>query len=429
MSTPELKIVSGGTEVLLVNHVFGVYRQRYVPATPSEADRDVSESAEVLVTGFTTGITFEQGLNRLFQKARDYTATKIGDPVYVQYRLNDSDPWWRSELRDGRCELPGRTLGSHKRGDLLQCQVLWTRQPFWESTSLTNVQMTNGNGINQSSLVLDNDGNHYATITSNQILGDLPTPAKISITNDDAAALGVIRIGHGYIPSIAQAWQIQGESAGSGTASGTSSGGEYKALSVTTGEATLVNLTLSSSLLDNAKRGYFRLMARFTGNPTGAVRLKVQLLYGSNVLAQGKWVRTTANQEWLDLGDVQLPPYESGGNSVALTLRLLGKADSNTTVNLDYIACVPLDSWRILVPLNTGLLSGNTVVDDGPAGRLYELVGGDQVTTFADYGAPIMLHPNTAQKIMILQAGANGSAAIDKEITLSVGYRKRVVTL
>jgi hypothetical protein len=429
MSFPELKIVCGATEAILANPVAGVYRQRYVPATPSDMNSDVTESAEVLVAGHSTGITLEQTVNRLFEKARQYAKSKVGDPVYVQYRLGDTGPYYRSEIRDGRCELPPRTLGAHMRGDVFPFQVIWTRQPYWESTSLTTVQLTNGKGTNQVNLTLDNDSDHYANIGSTAITGDLPTPALIRITNTEASVSGVFRIGHGYILNTAQAWMIQGESAGSGTANGSSSGGQYRALNVTTSDTSLLELTLSSTLLDNARRGWFRLVARFTGSPTGAVRLKAQLLYGSNVLSPGKWVRTTANQELLDLGEVQLPPYESGGNSAALTLRLRGKADSNTTVNLDYIVCMPIDGWRKLVPVNTGLVGGHTLVDDGPAGRVYEIVGLDQVNSYAAYGAPILLQPNTAQKLLIVQADSGGAAGISREITLSVSFRKRTVTL
>jgi hypothetical protein len=429
MAFPELKIVCGATEAILANPTAGVYRQRYVPATPSDVNSDVTEPAELLVDGYDTGVALQQSVNRLFKKARQYAKSKVGDPVYVYYRLGDTGPYYRSEIRDGRCELPPRTLGAHLRGDLFPFQVIWTREPRWRSTTLSTVQLTNGNGTNQVNLTLDNDGNHYANISSGAITGDLPTPALIEITNNEASVSGVFRIGHGYILNTSQAWLIQGESAGSGTANGSSSGGEYRALNVTTSDTSLLDLTLSSTLLDNARRGWFRLVARFTGNPTGAVRLKPQLLYGSNVLSPGKWVRTTANQELLDLGEVQLPPYESGGNSAALTLRLRGKADSNTTVNLDYIVCMPIDGWRKLVPVNTGLVGTHTLVDDGPAGRVYEIVGTDQVNTYAAYGSPILLEPNTAQKFLIVQADANGAAGISREITLSVSYYRQTVTL
>lgn len=430
MSFPELKIVCGATEAILSNPVAGIYRQRYVPVPSSDVNSDVTESAEILIVGHSTGMTLNTTLNRLFEKARQYFKAKIGDPVYVQYRLGDTGPYYRSELRDGRATPPDRTLGAHLRGQVFQLQVSWTRQPFWESTSLTTVPLTNGNGTNQNTLTLDNNTNHYANIGSTAVTGDLPTPARISITNNDASPLGVVRVGHGWIPATNQSWIIQGESAGSGTANGSSSGGQYRALNVTTSQTTLLNLTLSSTLLDNARRGNFRLMARFTGNPTGAVRLRAQLLYSTNLLVPGKWVRTTNGQEWLDLGEVQLPPYESANNSPNLTLRLVGKADTNTTINLDYIVCVPLDSWRKLVPVDVGLLSSHALVDDGPAGRLFEVISGlDQVNTYVGYGSPVMLQPGVAQKILILQAGTSGDGEIDREITLNVQYRRRTVTL
>jgi hypothetical protein len=90
---------------------------------------------------------------------------------------------------------------------------------------------------------------------------------------------------------------------------------------------------------------------------------------------------------------------------------------------------VPIDGWRKLVPVNTGLVGTHTLVDDGPAGRVYEIVGTDQVNTYAAYGSPILLEPNTAQKFLIVQADANGAAGISREITLSVSYYRQTVTL
>lgn len=286
------------------------------------------------------------------------------------------------------------------------------------------------------------DVQNQVHIAATEVIGDLDAPCRIEITDTFATNNSYqFHVGHNILSNPATLSHIlEGEHASGITsidADAACSGGEYATLTwAVDTEATLADWTLPSEFLAKAAGGDFRVLARFQviTNVTD-VKFRLKILYGSAEIFTGKVVQPDSAYSYLirDLGIVTLPPwFQDSGTMEALTLRLTGKITGGTTIKLDCLALHCLDGYRYLEPVATGIPQNSRLVDDGILGELYVDTGADtaRAAYYNGRGKPIMLKPNTAQRLYFLTASSTANTAeVNRTSSIRVYYRDRRLTI
>jgi hypothetical protein len=286
------------------------------------------------------------------------------------------------------------------------------------------------------------DVQNFVHIAASEVIGDMDAPCRIEITDTFATGnSNQFHIGHNTLSNPATLSHILEAEHASGVTSTSAdaacSGGEYATLTwAVDTEATLAEWTIPTEVLAKAAGGDFRALARFQviTNVTDT-KFRLKILYGSAEIFTGKVVQPDSAYSYLirDLGIVTLPPwFQDSGTMEALTLRLTGKITGGTTIKLDCIALHCLDGYRYLEPVATGIPQNSRLVDDGILGELYVDTG--SATARAAYyngrGRPIMLKPNTAQRLYFLTASSTANTAeVNRTSSIRVYYRDRRLTI
>lgn len=286
------------------------------------------------------------------------------------------------------------------------------------------------------------DVQNQINIASGEVIGDLDAPCRIEITNTFATDNSYqFHIGHNILSNPASLSHILEAEHASGVTSvdvdADCSGGEYATLTwAVSTEATLANWTLPTEFLAKAAGGDFRVIARFqvSTNVTD-VKFRLKILYGTTEIFTGKVVQPDTAYSYLirDLGIVTLPPwFQDSGTMEDLILRLTGKIADGTTIKLDCLAFQCLDGYRYLEPVGTGIPQNSRLVDDGILGELYVDTGSGtaRAAYYNGRGKPIMLRPNTAQRLYFLTASSTANTAeVDRTSSIRIYYRDRRLTI
>ena len=282
---------------------------------------------------------------------------------------------------------------------------------------------------------------NYAQIAAADVVGDLPAPPRLEITNTTVGGIqdADVYIAHNILSAPATfAHILEAESATGGTMTeDASSSGGYKNIvswEVTT-ETLLLDWTLSTTLLNACASNYFRLLLRMSYPYLyDDLWVKMKLSVGLSIFWESEWSLPQNPSSLIELATVQLPPNLIGiGDSYPLHLKLYGKrAITGThTLEIDYMQLSPLDGWRKLEPNKTDtaqLLPYNArLVDDEIDNYLYT----DSWSTPGRFGnyhtasAPILLCPNKLQRFYFLHNIDSTSAPIARTLSIKAYYRPR----
>jgi len=411
---------------------------QYTPVEAQPGEQYVSESVDLLLYAASKSAldTAVQTLKRLLTGIDRRREWGTGPAVYLNYTPDGSAATWRSEMVDYRFEYSEDALNSYVQA-MLPATLILQRVPLWEG-ALTQIPLTNQSASNNTSGITvynhdDSGTNHdcYVQIAAADVGGSLPAPVKIELTNNTGGSQNYKQIwlaNNAFSDPANFPHILEGESfvAGSGTtgSNADSSGGSYGTVAVT-GEA-YQQWTLSSTLLTKA-RGYdFHLLARFRSvNGTVYIRPSVYEATGASTLWRGSETQVGVTSDAIiDLGTVPLPP---GGYSTAYAaqrLNLAYRTVSTVTVQPDFLAWFPANTFRKL-----GLIgpqaNGTQITDDQPEGRAYVVNSSAQTPAVVASGMPLMVWPNTLQRIYILHSLVNLSAAIDLTLSVKAWYRPR----
>jgi hypothetical protein len=464
-----LRLTDGTTTVNLTGGAISL-AEPYMPAAPdvstvefvaeSQEDggelfeitrRNVTESALVTVTGATVSTVqgLVNGIEELFKQAEEHQRRGVGSRVWVEYRPGSSGDTYRSEILYGKVEPVGETGRAANWADVaIQARVIWRRRFYWEG-SLTELALTNGGGSGTGGRTIYNhdDGgtghDNYVAIDGDDVEGVLPAPIRLELSNTYNVSerdywLYVNLNAFSYPGSLDHILEAEDAAytLGSTVASGVSSNGEYETLSWgTDNETLLVRWALSTSLLSACAGNYFRLLARFTGNPTAGIKITPKITFptGTPITVVGESQEATLNtRELQDLGALQIPPWLVGETSLmGLDLCLYGRNEGGGSLNLDFVQLTALDGWRRLVPRGYGAPYGYRVVDDGLEGNLRIDTGGSSARAgyYIGYGRQIHVWPGRDQRIHVLAANDGGDSEIARTHSVRAYYRPRKLTV
>jgi len=437
-----LEIRSGGTVVSTVDFNTGGYKllDGFYPKT-GKPDKKVTESFDVLIRG--TSDSNIETLVRAVEFALDFAKRHLKGPDGVWMLLTPKYGAliaWQSRVYGGELQHDP-DLSKYWKNSKVLTRVFVERAPYWESEEPVVLELTNRGGADQSSANIVNHQDADATddlymeIAADQVTGVLPTPAIIEYTNtvNDAVLVDHLAIGHfaasgANEPPAASSLILEG----SGTVDANCSGGEYDDPSwVDDAENQLLSWTLASGAF--RQRNYKMITRLRDVTAYTDLWLKVKLLAGSTVLTETRWYLVTAGKELAVIGTLQIPPFRFGthidlGN---LTVALYEKRAAGAgSINLDYLAAIPQDSWRKYDAI-VGLAYNETLLDNPVEATLVSKYGASsyKITHKIEEGDPIMLQPGVKNVLYFLHDTTTGTAQIARTANVVVKCHPRRFTV
>lgn len=427
---------------------------------PGDGVKNVTESAVVLMTGSTIAnlITAIRNLERSNMIALRYGKIGAGDRAFLKFRPHSAADTFRSELFKIAVQPTDDPIWGFPSGwsnQLLRVTLAYTRAPFFELDTLTTIPLTNGNGsglttginvydANDESGSSPNKIHNYVEMAAADILGSIPTPAHIQITNSFAATARRFYIGHKAQgdPSNFTHW-LEAESAtlGTGVASAAdadcSNGNKATVTNVPATERTLFTWTLTNTQASYILSQWIRFIARFEDKPNNATcQARLTLLDSATLAVIGRtdWTALNTADVLQSLGTLIFSRNLQGQTTLGALKLVLSAKDSAAICDfgLDVLMLMPIDggdSFRYLKPIDETLVAvpaSTGVLVDNPIDYAEPFVEGMQ-DVYSGYGGSIMLVPNTINRLYFMHDGGDASAAITRVISVIVKYRPRVL--
>jgi hypothetical protein len=434
------EIRSGGTVKSTIDFNTTGYKllDGYYPAAGVGSD-PVTESFYALLNADSDSdlVAIVRGIEAALDFARDH---KEGpDGVWVLFSPeHDVLTAWQSRLSGGVL-LHDEKLISGWKHNKLKVQVVIERQPFWEEEDPTTLNLTNRGGTGSSANIVNHQDSgatddFYVEIAADQIGAGIPAPAVIEYKNtvNDGVLVDHLMVGHFAAsapndPPAASSLVFEG----SGNSDGNCSANNYDDLTwADVNENQLLTWSFASAAF---RQRYYKLIARLRDVVAYTdLWLKVKLLSGSTVLAETRWALVSAGEILIVIGSMKIPPFRQNlyidlGN---LTLALYEKrAGGAGTLNLDFIAAFPMDSWRVYGAIS-GLAYNETLIDDPVNSILYTAAGASyKITHVIDEGDPIMLMPGVKNELYFLHDTTTGTAPIARTANIVIKYHSRRRTI
>ncbi len=374
-----------------------------------------------------------QTVERMFSRAR------AGQTAGLRLMPTAADTEWEARLLDGRAELLGG--GTPERGRGSQAvRLLLTRSDYWQG-SLTALPLSNPNGTDVTDgLALfnhcDSDALHanYADAAGAQ--GSLPAPAQVELIHDRSGPepLGDLWLGAGLAPL--PGGMLEGENGVTNLTTqvlsdATCSGGAYRRVSWSSNaELDALHWELAQGWLGQAGGRCFRPLLRAANHFTFSdLRLFVQVRSAASVLFESPAVTLQPGVRLQELPPVLLPPWVPVLDPpAALTLALIARrvGGGSTTLDVDFVALMPLQGWRRYASL-AGLPYGARLIDDPLTGRCVVLhPQSGELAGHAAYGPGLEVQPGQAQRFWSLfSTGSPAGMDIAAQVRLKVTYRPR----
>ena len=426
---------------------------------------NVAEGATVSI-----GATFADAravlgtVNRLLRQAEESQQYGRGLPVFLELDALGDGVYWRSEVLAGRAAVEGGTLGGYWKGrGRLQRGVRWLRRPYWEGAEaelplgnrLVGGEMsyvTGGlalaNHSDWSEAVHPGDTDWLEVDPAAAGAGDLPAPVRLGLqVGSGAVQLRRVVVAGGLLaPASPWLGEVGWECVGpfveaEGVAEGTLQAGDdrtlysdgFYRLFAAPGaiETELATLTLPAEWLAGGGREFLRVVMRLVGAVPSGARVRLRLKSAAGYVWDGPVVILEAGHELQDLGVVQLPPGNLSA-SADLYLDLCGVWTVGT-IGVDYLAFLPLVSYRRYAPagVGVGLGVGDWLVDDGMLGQVYIQSGADVVPGVLARGGQLVVHPHltAVNRFWVLGEDALGAAAASRAYVVRAWWRPRRASL
>lgn len=344
-----------------------VYDDAGKPAT-------VTDNVEFVILESTTALA-QAKLNAIGQLLAVSKASK-GDrapDVYLYFKTGADAAYWHSKLLDYRLELLEESVFGVYDGHL-SCRLIVEREAFWEGAltevaisakSFVGVPITGGVTIKNFN---DATYGNWVQIEANGLVGDLPSPAYIKLTNSTGAARTYrMYISHNVFSSPASLTAyLEAEarsSGGAATVNAASSGG-YDLQFVLADSSITFHWVLSSGLLASTRGRFFQLLGMFTqatGSPVGTAQVSLVSSSTTTPVWKSDVVPLPTAAGIVNFGAVPFPP--GGYSTVYGAMRLQITFTGTGTWSFDYLQLAGLDSFALLTCLNSVAASAVLVAD------------------------------------------------------------------
>lgn len=439
--------ITDGTTTVSLSGTSPVLGCTYFPQTSQQRNGEwqpVTEQAEVNLRGTAAAIRATvASIEMLLQAAIRRQQTGVGDSVYVTFAPL-SETAYRSEITDGRV-VWSTDPGLRRLGDTnptVQVAVIWTRAPGWDG-DLTQISLSaNGQAASTSARTITNNAanGNWVQMAAAQVTGDMPTPLMLELTNTSGSAQAYRKLFvnlNAYSDPANLVHYLQGEavvSGGSTSADATCSGGNLLTITATT-TPTTYQWTLPQADMQRTKGRRARIVARLTGVADKVyIRPKVLDGGGAQVLWAGDEITvpyTSTGDTLQDFGVVPLPPGGYGASYAAHRLGLEVRVSSGAPgLELDVMQLTMLDGYRYAELNSISVANGAALVLDDIEGRNYISASSVWTPLATSFGGPMMLQPNTLQRIYALyEIAATAGVPITGTFGAKAWYRPRRLTV
>jgi len=418
-----LVFVSGSTRIDL-NERTGLFLQAgYYPAVDVRA-KTVTESVKVQLRGPISANI--QQLDRWFEIARSNDPTM--EKIYLEYKVAEGATVWRSRIYDGAVVVSSAISREYHQGRV-NVEISFERDSFWEGAE-TQIPLTNENGTNNTTgltIYNTNDGVgvapdvrvNYVGISGANVLGSIPAPPRIEITNtysSGTARLSDVWIGRSIDDTTNPfQWFIPHEVTTNTTAS------TEQQISLT---------ELDTNFLKGTKGGHYRIFSKMHYGYQD-LRLNVALYFPASVALTPMQKAPEVVQNYghvVDLGTLQIPPWLPGiSDQAPVGLRLGGRRAGGFNQTFFDFFLFPANAFRQLIPRGYGIATDVTLVDDGITETVWTdgWTGGGKTGHYSGYGDWITLVPGKNQKLLFLTKTMTGGYEDEISASIKVFYRPR----
>jgi hypothetical protein len=436
-----LEIRSGGNVVKTINFNSGGYKllDGFYPQSES-SDEKVTESFDIMIKedGYTDLETKVRDIEQAFDFARSHLSGPDG--VWILFSAKDTTlAAWQSRISGGLL-THNPYFNKYWKEYKVWAHVIVERNNYWETVDPVTLQVTNRAGTGASAAIenhQDSGTGHdiYLEIAADQVTGVLPTPAIIEFTptSNDAALVDTLTVGHFAACGTNEpptAASLINE--GTGTSDASCSGGSYAALSWTLSDpGLLASWTLASAAF--RQKNYKAIAKLRDAVAYTDLWLQARLYMGTKQITETRWTLVPAGEQLISIGSLAIPPFRLGkdidlGN---LTLSLYSKMASGAgSLNLDYLATIPQDSWRRFGAIS-GLAYNETLIDD-PVGETLVTkysTSSYKVTHTVEEGGPVMLQPGVKNVLYFLVTLTDKSAPTIRAANVTIKIHPRRLTV
>lgn len=343
------------------------------------------------------------------------------------------------------------SYGANADKEYSRVQVAIRRDYYWESTTLTDISLSNGHGSGTGGVTVywgdDGTYDNWLTIAANAINGSLPTPLYLEMTNNNNDSAGIkdiwVSLNSRFTPtSMLHVWEAEsatlyGVSSASADATYSSNGSKVVCATSTSDWYTFIGFVFTTAQLNYMRNRWFRVLGRFY-NMTDDMYLRMRHIVPSGI---GGATIKTSTPVYLDnvpgiydLGAVKLPPYDLGSYSAGdVELRMDVKeatASAGVDFSLDYIILMPAEEMDGVAHFKSGghyLEYQDIFKYDGPKGIIVQEDATEHFGVYYHYGRPLEVWPNTSQRLYFQFYRDSGSdiGARTWNITAKAKYRER----
>lgn len=448
-----------GGDIALTTSPRGVLN--YAFATPAPEAESVSETITVwfdsgLDAALSTGTGILRRLGAYFVDARRRAELGTGDRIWLKFDKDDGDGVWRSEILDGRLVYAPETLGgAFLPSDKGEVAVAITRRAYWEKDTEYEMPLSIGGSYATGGRDIwnhdDGDAMNWVAWEAQAVVGDLPAPMRVELTNTYVSAQEIQRllmaVTHNTddVGDFDANWVLEGEgntyNPGTVVASATSSNDFYITEQWTSTTWTQIAAWAFPNVTF-ARGNPFRAVMRsiLSGYDDLYARLRIHGGSGDGEIWRSRTVKVgysfSAMDELTDFGTV--PPEVIGsiaGTSGAFNVYLdvLRNEAGTHSFSIDHITFMPMDGgFRVVQSTSdvNGLGTDDTLKDDGIDRITYrETSGGDVGRQFATLGEYLTIQPQRGGRLTLLWQLGNKTALATITATVRLYYRPRRLSL
>lgn len=435
--THTISITDGVTTVDL--SASNVQLNRYTPKSPqwdesTRSYRAVQETIDFLIYQSTPALAQAKlaDIERTMLAAMRRATSGTGPRPYVQCQMASDTQLWRSEILQYSF-VPADDLFQSLPQGYAGFRLNIERVPYWEGTRAA-IPLTNPNGTNNTTGLRISNANSYVGIAAGVIAGTMPTPLELQIQNETGAARWYSNFYIANNPySTTLVHHIEGEtvtSGGTATVVSGASGGQVARAS-TVGAGTIqMRWSIPAATTSILQGRYVNILARLIAAPTIRARCRVLDRLGYQVMYESPDILITgaANDGFINLGAVPLPPASHRTAFGQVTLEILFYTTASQTVNVDYITIMPSEpgNFQHFYQPGYSVPNGDIINVNGIEGLIYSNDANLDII-WKPYTEYVMLQPNVAQRLYVLIDGESSIASWQHD--LLAFYRPRRLTI
>lgn len=411
--------ITDGTTTVNLNLTSGNMIQGYGMDTAEDInDPKITESIDIMFVA-SSGPNLQTAINaveRLLVAAKFRQDRPNAFPrVYLQVQIDGEANTWRAELVEGRLK-PGEDVLRLWPNFKASFALMFTRRA-WEGPRKELSISTSGNSAGTGGKPITNSASDWIQIASTQVVGVLPTPIELQLTNNGGSGVGYRNF---YL----------GANAFSGTGLTHNYSGGSATLSLVSGQYTgTISIALSAAQMALMAGKAFKIFGRFT-TQTASVYCKVILKDINNLmtLAEGDEIYmplASAGSQWIDFGAIPLPPGGYSASWTDTTLVFSFRAPSAASVTLNVARVMPTDSYQYIVQRGFTIAASGVITFDNIE-QLYH--SGGQSIYSVRTETPLMVFPNVTQRVNIM-FDEGSSSDVAKTLSVQAFIRERRLTV